>query len=267
MALAVRTELVKVDESIMSSYDAKGVTGGNRDALLSLASRTVGKLTPDTAAGLLVLHKAVEEAGGDLRVTDAYRDPLVQATARAKYIYWLQEGKPKTKKQGYDPKTMKNAYVARPGRSFHNAGRAVDIHVMMLSLGTKKNLYLDKFWPMAIECGWRPIIKSPDEKAKESWHFDFMGEWAPVYDRLGYSQTALAACLDIGAMRVTVQAREKAIQAHLHRAGYDCGDIDGLIGRRSATAMSLAGISTTIRGQQYAEAVELPSSPKLLRVV
>jgi hypothetical protein len=271
MGLVPRTQLHKVDPIIKSSYSEKGGTGGSRAALFSLAGLKGGLLTPDAVTALLDLHTAVEEAGGDLRITDAYRDADVQAAARKKYENWLGAGKPPRKIKGkanpkFDAETMKDAYVARPGRSFHNAGRAIDIHVVMLKLGKKKDLYLDKLWPIAKGLGWRPIIKEPDEGAKESWHFDFMGEWAPVYDRLGYSQAALCACLDIGAFNVTVLAREKAIQAHLHRAGYDVGDIDGIIGRRTLLGLGAAGIGAKQRALQYDEVVKLESSadPKFI---
>lgn len=258
LSQSARTQLVKVDPQIMSAYDSKGRTGtSDRTALQPFSARVAGSLTPDAAAALLVLHLAVTKVGGDFRVTDGFRDLGAQATARAKYDAWLQAGSPAK----FDSAIMKSAFVARPGRSFHNAGRAVDIDIASLHFPhSDDHEQLDRLWDLAKPLGWRPAIKDPDEYAKEAWHFDFMGaDWSPVFARIGYEMTAMCAVLDIGEMTAFVQSRERSIQANLQRAGYSVGDVDGLIGRRTVKALAMAGITDTQRAVQYQKALQLTS--------
>lgn len=260
MSLSVdaRTRLVRVDPVIKSAYDSKGRTGSNdRTALQSLRDRKAGYMTPDAVLALSDLHMAVSAAGGDFRVTDCLRDLEEQTAARAKYDAWLAAGRPAR----FDTAIMKSAFVARPGRSFHNAGRAIDVDIASLKFpGVSPDHQLDKLWEIALPRGWRPAIKLPDEEAKEAWHFDFMGaDWSPVYARIGYEWTAICAVLDIGEWSI-VLARERIIQANLQRAGYSIGDIDGLIGRRCVKALGMAGITATARAQQFTAALALPSS-------
>lgn len=258
-----RIQLVRVSPIIMSAYDSKGRTGSSdRTSLQPLVKRTSGYMTPDAAAALLELHEVVTAAGGDFRVTDCLRSVAEQAIERGKYEAWLAAGAPKS----FDRAIMRRVFVARPGRSFHNAGRAIDIDIAALKFpGLSSDKILDKLWDLAIPRGWRPAIKEPDETAKEAWHFDFMGEWASVFARLNYEQAAMAACLDIGEVGSFPQARERAIQAHLHRTGYDVGDIDGLIGKRSLAGLTALGITTTQRSQQFTEVRAKPSSPVYIR--
>ncbi len=208
--------LVPVSSDIRSSYQAKGGTGGPRAGLVLLSNLAGGKATPDTAAALLKLHEAVTAAGGDFRITDCHRDAKVQAKARAAY----ESG-------------QRKAYVAVPGRSMHNAGRAVDIHIDMLKFpGVPADKQLDKLWELAKPLGWRAIIKQAIEGASESWHFDYPGELAHVYDRLDYAEAALCGSVLVGHAD-RWQTQEIRVQALCHRAGVDVGALDGVIGAKT----------------------------------
>lgn len=241
MDLGARVLLDRVDPQIASAYDPAGQTGGSRVTLQPLCRRSSGRLTIDTRTALLQLHHAVFTRRGDLRVTDGLRSVDVQAAARAKYEAWLAAGKPRTASAGFDPAKHKAAYVAKPGLSFHNAGRAVDVDIGSLRFAdTADNDQLDILWSLAVPMGFRPAIRAPDERASEAWHFDFMGPWAPVFDRLGYEQSAMAAVLDVGGHLVFDHPAERELQAQLHRAGYDVGTIDGVVGPRTKGAASLA---------------------------
>ncbi len=233
-------KLVPVDLTIASSYSKSGGTGGPRANLTPLAKLgKAGVAHPEMAPALKSLSDAVTARGGDLRITECHRDVAVQQAARTKYDNWVKAGKPSTGSAGWNAATMKNAYVALPGRSGHNAGRSIDVHLSALKFpGTPANKQLDVLWECAIPLGWKPIIKTADEGAKEAWHFDFWGELNGVLDRLGYEQAALCGALLVG--HGDLQGFPAVVQALLCRAGFNIGNIDGAIGPKSIAALAQA---------------------------
>lgn len=222
-----RFVLVAVPTLILSSYSDK-----------PLVQLTGGKACPDVVDALEAL---VEECPW-LRVTDLWRDVVVQAAARKRYEAWVMAGKPMG--AAYNQKTMKNAFVALPGKSMHNGGRAVDLSIdtMLRALGRE---YLDAFWPIARKHGFTPVIAKPTEGASESWHFDHKGIWEPVFDTLGYEQGVLAANCAVG-MAGPYQSPERRVQAHIIRLGKSIGEIDGNLGPRSRAALVELGIDRAL---------------------
>lgn len=260
-----RTQLVRLNPGILSCYDSAGHVGGPREQLQRMARRQGGYATLDAAAALLALHLAVEAAGGELRLSDCYRDAATQAAARAGYEAWLAAERPAPSSPEWR-EHMKRAFVARPGRSFHGGGRAVDVDLARLRFpGVAAEEQLDALWELAQPIGWSPIIRRPDERASEAWHLDYLGEWAPVMARLGrYEEVAAAATLDLGvAEPYGARAQALALQGHLHRAGYHCGRIDGVPGSRTWAAAGAAGLPHDLKAALVA-AVALPSSPETL---
>jgi hypothetical protein len=133
---------------------------------------------------------------------------------------------------------MKSDFVALPGKSNHNGGRAIDFHVGMLNFpNIPTNKQLDRMWEICKPLGWRPIIKAPDEGASESWHLDYWGELTGAYDRLGYEQGALCGALLVGHAGQW-QTYERVVQALLQRAGFSIGELDGIIGAKTLGAFS-----------------------------
>lgn len=230
------------DPVILSAYPV----GAARKALTPLRRTAEGALAPDACAALHALHFAVLAAGGDFRVTSATRSLNTQRAARAKYDRWVAAGKPAPGSAGFDASTMKAAYVAEPGYSFHNAGRAIDVDLASLQFpGVPADRQLDRLWELAKPLGWSPVIRSADEGAKEAWHFDFYGPWAKTLARRGYAETAMAACLDIGGTGYGRDA-EREVQAQLHRAGFDPGAIDGALGAKTRAALVAVGVSPNL---------------------
>jgi hypothetical protein len=229
--------LVSVDLSILSSYDNKGGTAGPRANLKPLQQLgRAGIATPDTAAALKALSDAVREAGGDFRVTECHRDAAVQTAARARYDAWVAAGKPKPGTQRFNSQTMKADYVAIPGKSTHNAGRAIDVHISALNFpDTPANRQLDTLWSLCKPLGWSPIIKEAQEGVSESWHFDFWGELSGVLSRMGYEQAALCGALLVGHAGA-FQSFSAVVQALLCRGGCVIGEIDGSVGPRTRAA-------------------------------
>lgn len=237
--------LVPVDPSLLSSYDRAGHTGGPRASCTPLASLGhAGIAAADMARALLALANAVAAAGGDFRVTECHRDIAVQRAARARYDAWAAAGKPKPLVDGksnplFVPSRMKAAYVATPGRSGHNAGRSIDVHLGVLRFpGIPADQWLDRLWALATPLGWTPIIKSADESASEAWHFDYWGELTGVKQRLGYEQAALCGAILAG--HGDLEGYAASIQALLSRAGFDLGPIDGKAGTKTRSALGAA---------------------------
>jgi len=239
MSIAPPVLLVDVDASILSSYGKHG-TGGPRNELQALVTLKGGKCAPEVAPAILALHEAVLTAGGDFRVTELHRDLAVQTALRHRYDTWVATGKPTG--AAYNPATMKNAFVATPGRSGHNAGRSIDIDTSSLKFpGVPADQQLDQLWAIAKPLGWSPIIKAPTEGASERWHFDFHGELQGVMNRLGYEQWALCGAILVG--HGDLGGFDAILQALLCRAGFDIGAIDGAAG-----AKTIAGLTSALPG-------------------
>lgn len=214
--------LVPVDPSILSSYGEK--------PLFHLAG---GQACDDVAAALLALSDELPW----MRVTDCFREVKTQVALRRRYDHWVASGKPTG--AAYDVKTMKNAFVATPGKSLHNAGRAVDLNTELMQEHLGKE-YLDAFWPIAAKYGFTPIIGRPDEGTNESWHFDCWLAWKPVRDKVGADAASLCCTLDVG-QAGEFQSDERLVQALLLRAGFDIGAPDGMWGKKTWNALNLAG--------------------------
>ena len=235
------TRLVPVPDEVASAYNRQGVTGGPRSGLQTLGLRADGVLVAEAAAALVLLHRAVQAAGGDLRVSDCHRSLSTQAAARARYDAWVAAGKPRPGSSRFNAAAMKTAFVALPGRSNHNGGRAVDIDLALLRFpDVDPGRQLDRLWELARPLGWSPVIAAPEERASEGWHFDFFGDLAPVRTRLGYETAALIAALMVGHGPVLPQPRVALTQALLHRIGFDPGPIDGEPGPRTQRALTVA---------------------------
>jgi hypothetical protein len=175
----------------------------------------------------------------------------------------VKAGKPKPGTSGFNAATMKAAFVAAPGRSMHNAGRAIDVHLGMLNFpGVPADKQLDRLWELAIPLGWTPIIKSADEGASEAWHFDFFEDIKGVYDRLGYEQSALCGALLVGHGDLTSYAA--VVQALLSRAGFNLGAIDGVAGAKTLTALATALGMTTDAAKALVAAQDESVYPRLL---
>ena len=257
MNLPTRRAVVRVRSDILTIYKNKN------GSLAPLAGLRGGYLVPRAAEALARLHDVVAADGGTLRVSDCFRSVADQAAARAKYERWLAAGKPRTAAAGLDA-TMKTAFCARPGRSFHCAGRAVDLdHMGAAPPSVPKAQRLDWLWARAIPLGWRPVIKEADEGAKEAWHFDFMGPWLPVYERIGYEAAAICAVLDLGiGADVFDRADERWIQAQLQRVGQDVGDVDGYIGRKTRVALGALGLDGLLDSEVHAALAAMPSAAR-----
>jgi hypothetical protein len=141
----------------------------------------------------------------------------------------------------------KSAYSPPPGGSMHEAGRAFDMDLSAI------NVSLKTFWEIASKFGVSPIIKTPDSHLKEAWHFDCRGSHSRIYDYYlsgkgknmkPYQAMSASGILSAGLQHDLFKGKERvaSIQSMLIRLGYDPGDIDGLMGSKTRTALAKAEI-------------------------
>jgi len=160
--------------------------------------------------GFHSMRDEVIALGGQLYLSDCFRTYDMQYQAHLDYT----TGK-------------KKAFSPPPGRSFHEAGRAIDIDVENLGIS------LSRFWDIASKHGWVPIIAKPSTSYSECWHFDFREFWEIILQKYGYSKAANLAIMDIG-----VNVDEVLLsQGHLAVQGrYDMA-LDGIHGKMTEAAM------------------------------
>jgi len=236
MSLPIRVHRVPVHEVVLSIYP----TGKSRLELTPLCKTSGGKVTPWLAEALYQLHCRVQDAGGDFRVTGAYRSYAMQAAAREKYERWVAAGNPKRSDPAWNEKTMKAAFVAKPGSSLHNAASATDLDYMRAApAAVAKDKKLDWLWEQMEGLGFTAIISEPDEKASESWHFNCYGPWAHVAEKYGQTHVAMCIILDIGEGDWTWK---HWVQAQIHRLGADIGKVDGVWGKKTRAGASVLGV-------------------------
>ena len=205
----------------------------------------------------------VANGGEPVRVTDAFRDSVLQAAARAKYDAWVGAGKPTPGGRGWTS-NMSTAYAAKPGQSNHAWGGAVDIDVGALyhpSYGRGTNAVLEAWWKIAGASGWTPIIAEPRVSQSEAWHFDHLGpldRMRTAYRAAGpdsYTQVARAGAALAGMLPMSRTESDWAyVQARLAIGAKSDkeipGEIDGMLGPKTRRALAAVGVpeGTTTRG-------------------
>lgn len=232
--------------------------------LLTVGQRTGGVWgTPGTIRDLQRLdHACVERGGRRPRVRQVGRSWDEQILLRASYDRWRAAGEPQPGKPGWT-NAMSTAYAAPPGTSNHGWGAAVDFDRYSLEFpgtGAATNAALEVFWEIAGEFGFTPVIAAPRINQSESWHFDHLGPLAGVRDLLrakgvrdGGSWAARAGHALIGTWKDTgatwryVQARLLLHAAENGAAGAPGfpGVPDGILGRKTLTALAEVGITAT----------------------
>jgi hypothetical protein len=196
----MKTPLVPVQ--ILSIYKS---AAGQR---LPLPAR-MAQCTPDMQAAILKVRQEVEALGGQLFLSDLFRSYDMQLQAHLDYT----SGK-------------KSAFSPAPGGSLHEAGRSLD-----LDLGSLK-IPLAKFWEIAAVHGLSPIIKEPDTRLKEAWHFDCRGSHHKVYEYYVAGKGS----------NLKPYAALAASAILLIRLGQEIGNMDGQLGLKTKTALAKVGV-------------------------
>jgi D-alanyl-D-alanine dipeptidase len=186
--------------------------------------------TPDTYTAVMHIKEDVENAGGQLYLSDLFRSYDMQLQAHYDYV---------SKK--------KKAFSPAPGGSMHEAGRAFDMDLANIKISLKM------FWEIAARHGVLPIINKPDSSMSEAWHFDCRGSHALVYDYYAsgkaqnfkpYQAMAASAILSVGVQHDSFKGKEREalIQFMIVRLGKEIGNIDGLIGAKTKGALVSLGL-------------------------
>jgi hypothetical protein len=226
------TPLIPID--IDSIYDRKPLP------------KRMALCTPDMYAAIFATKADLKALRNDLVLSDLFRSYDMQLQAHLDYT----SGK-------------KTAFSPPPGGSMHEAGRAFD-----LDLGKVKKLTLPKFWPVARRHGLEPIIKVPNPRLSEAWHFDCRGSHDLVYQyysakngdnfKSPYTAMAASAIISIGRKVDALgdDVRPAYIQSGLIRLGQNIGDLDGRIGPKSRQALGQLNIDDTLGLDAVADTID-----------
>lgn len=202
--------------------------------------------TPDMYAAIFATKADLNATSNDLVLSDLFRSYDMQLQAYLDYT----SGK-------------KKAYSPPPGGSMHEAGRAFD-----LDLDKIRKLTLPKFWPLASKHGLEPIIKVPNPRLSEAWHFDCRGSHDIVYQYYSakngdnftspYTAMAASAIISIGQKVDALgdDVRPAYIQSGLIRLGQNIGDLDGRLGPKSLQGLAELGIDNTLGLDALADAID-----------
>jgi zinc D-Ala-D-Ala carboxypeptidase len=202
---------------------------------------------PDMEAAIRNVSAELEDQGGRLFLSDLFRSHDMQLQSHLDFV-----------------SGRKTAFSPPPGGSMHEAGRAfdLDLHNLGIELGD--------FWDLARPHGLLPIISTPTSGASESWHFDCRGSHQLVYDyyksgkgtnfdHKPYTAMAASAILALGIQvdRFGANQAAAAVQSALIRLGQTLGNIDGVIGNKTRTALEAVGVAFADPETMRAELDEL----------
>ena len=180
------------------------------------ASGIMGNFCREGVPHLIGLKNDVEAEGGVFLISDMFRDWMMQWQAWRDYDLGL-----------------KAAFSPKPGGSFHNAGRSFDVDLPELL----KTMEYAKFWQICKDHGFSSVGKNrhtPNEKATEAWHFDFMGIFEALYKKQRYTMAAQVATMDVIGNNYPEARQEQIknyrIQAYLLSLGLYNSTVDGIYG-------------------------------------
>ena len=127
-------------------------------------------------------------------------------------------------------------------------GREVHISLELDQGSATSEEMVAYLWGLAVPLGFTPWNRYPVAGATEEV-FHYFGPWQSLYDslcgegrgELALSSVACAAQLDVGAWEGE-RPLERYIQAQLHRTGFPCGPLDGIVGDRTLSSLRSAGL-------------------------
>ena len=150
-----------------------------------------------------------------------------------------------------------------PALSLRPAGREV-------VLGFDSEEGLATLWGAAIPCGFVPFDRYP-VPGPTAGVFHFLGPWQRLFDSLlgegrgevAWESVCTAAQVDVGTWQGD-RPIERYVQAQLHRLGFPCGPVDGVINDRTLSSMralglmgmTLTGVAETLEQRSPVQAPE-----------
>lgn len=149
-------------------------------------------MTPDAAEVLRALDAAVSSAGGALYLSDCFRSELDQAKARFDFLTGtgrMQERRalvaiyPELKDyEACNGGLGKKAHSPAPWKSWHEAGRAIDVDMDPKWLGIDQRLFAQIADSLMWRCGARSVGDPRRVDVAEEWHWYFPGPHAWLHD-------------------------------------------------------------------------------------
>jgi hypothetical protein len=118
---------------------------------------------------------------------------------------------------------------------------------------------INALWGLAIPMGFTPYNRYPLNDSI-SFMFHYLGCWQPLTDRILaegrgnhlWSSLVCACLVDIGEWKGN-KALVRMIQTQLHRIGYNCGIIDGIVGSRTLKCIQ----ANNLQGLELSEIAEI----------
>ena len=254
--------------SVVTVFDRFGNTrdSGGRPITRALC-RTVGANenraieprytgSPATIASLTDLIAELDSLGCDFRIRQVFRSNQEQDVVYRKFQAWRAAGCPAPNTARWNGATMSTAAASAPNRSHHGWGGAMDIGLGNLRFGdgVSGDAALARFWDIAAEYGFTPIISEPRIVRSEAWHFDHLGPMKAVRDLFfahrdeneAYASAAgcaaEVACVLMGTHSGASQM-ERSVQARLLAHGVWVGLPDGKIGPKTRAGLTSLGIT------------------------
>jgi len=167
---------------------------------------------------------------------------------------------------------------AKPPRQKYNpagliaAGREVWLTFEKDGADAQDALYAA--WGVAVPLGFTPKLRDP---LLEPGHpvFRYFGPWQALYGKLlaegrghlAWPSVCCAAQVDVGVWQGDKE-ETRFVQAQLHRAGRNCGPIDGVVGQRTAAAiesLSLPRASLAVVAEHLLKMEPPKPSPSTVR--
>lgn len=186
----------------------------------------MARLIPKAWESLQKVIEDVEEYGGNIRLSDAFRDNRDQMKAHLDYRMGRKE-----------------QYSPPPGLSMHEAGRAIDIDWRYESLKLKQT----KVAEILRDHGWNSIVSHFGDPTKvdveEEHHWEFRDGLENIYEEHGYNNMAEYAIKQVDnfpdeeLMEDSYKRAVRDAQKLLEDVGIDPGPIDGKFGPKTERAV------------------------------
>lgn len=140
---------------------------------------------------------------------------------------------------------------AEPGltEQYSMAGTGREVGLVLSSSDLSLEQELGLLWGLAVPLRFTPFSRYPLPGPRQAV-FHYLGPWTLLYERLlaegrgelAWPSVCVAAQCDVGVWKGD-RGMERSVQAQLHRTGINCGPIDGIIGPRTASALTAARLT------------------------
>ena len=139
-----------------------------------------------------------------------------------------------------------------PHASMRATGREVHLRLQLPpgqgDAASRRQAEVEVLWGLAVPCGFTPWNRYPLAGPGDDL-FHFFGPWQVLYDALlgeglgevAWPSTCAAAQLDVGKWEGD-RVVERFVQAQLHRLGFPCGPVDGIMTDRVQQAVRAVGM-------------------------